>query len=236
VDWIESLVNAPIATLLAIVGLAFIVIAIFGRIGTWVELNQKRQRIIVAMLGGLFLVIGIGLERVPIADKSATQPEPSVTVSSPESKPSPTSTTSATPPSSPATQPSRSQIFGFFENAWESIRPTAFEAYQEDEHPVTGQKRDSFLIREEKLNSLGISTKRINVTVAQLGDEWTNNAPDTWNDTDVRCFIKVQRQDGSLSYLPCQIFGSSGRCDLPWQLDTSGRRCGGRAASERSGG
>ena len=29
---------------------------------------------------------------------------------------------------------------------------------------------------------------------------------------------------------------SSGRCDFPWQRDSAGRRCGERAASERSGG
>lgn len=35
------------------------------------------------------------------------------------------------------------------------------------------------------------------------------------------------RQNGS---------SGSGNCDHPWQLDASGRRCGGRAASERPGG
>ena len=29
---------------------------------------------------------------------------------------------------------------------------------------------------------------------------------------------------------------SSGKCDYPWQYDSAGRRCGGRAASVRPGG
>ena len=219
-DLIDAVINAPIKTLLVLSGLVFIATAIAGKVGSWVELSQKSQRFIAGAVGGTLLVVGISLNTVPTSDNGASpNPAPLIEVSP-----------------VPTTQTSDSQISMFFGDTWQPINPLNFEDYWEDVHPITEQKRDAFLIAEEQLNSLNISTGKINATVAQLGREWLNNAPDTWDGKVIKCFVAVQRRDRSLKYIPCQVSGSSGECQFPWQLDSVGRRCGGRAASERPGG
>lgn len=216
---IGDLFNTPIYNFLVVAGLALILLAIAGRIGDWIELKQNVQRIVAGSVGGILLVFGLASNPALTPDNAA-------------------SSNSATPvAASPApAQPSSSQISMLLGNDWQPISPVEFEDYWEDMRPGTNQRRDAFLITEERLNSLDVSTERLDRVIAQIVREWSNDAPDTWNGEPVKCFVKIQRQDSSFNYVPCQISGSSGQCQLPWQLDSAGRRCGGRAASERPGG
>ncbi|HAX76932.1 MAG TPA: hypothetical protein DCY88_14110 [Cyanobacteria bacterium UBA11372] len=99
-----------------------------------------------------------------------------------------------------------SQISVLFDNKWVKIPRAAFSNYWEENHPISRRKRIAFLVTEAKLNSFGVLTAKIDATVNQLGGNWINNAPDTWNGTAVTCFVNIQRRDGGgLNYIPCQL-------------------------------
>ena len=120
-DLIDAVINAPIKTLLVVAGLAFIATAIAGKVGNWVDLSQKVQRIVAGVVGGIFLVVGISLNTVPTPDNGAS--------------PNPVLLREISP--APTTQTSGSQISMLFGDTWQSISPLDFEDYWEDVHPVT---------------------------------------------------------------------------------------------------
>ncbi|MUG96831.1 hypothetical protein F7734_32615 [Scytonema sp. UIC 10036] len=105
-DWIKSLLEAPIKTILVVAGLAFIITAVVGKLSSWVELNYRWQRWLVGILGVIFLIIGINQDIKSDSDsaKKGTQPPnttPPITSTSPP-------ITSTSPPLT--TQPTTSPL------------------------------------------------------------------------------------------------------------------------------
>lgn len=56
---LDSLSNFSINGLLVLAGIAFIAIAILGKIGVWVDLTQTAQRLAAGVLGGILLTVGV---------------------------------------------------------------------------------------------------------------------------------------------------------------------------------
>lgn len=97
-DWLEAILQAPIPTLLIVAGLVFITIAIAGKLGNWIELNQGWQRLVAGVLGGILLFTGIHLGMNPSGEVTIQPfPSPSTPFPSPTSSYTPTPTLTLSP-------------------------------------------------------------------------------------------------------------------------------------------
>ncbi len=74
---LKILQHTKIPNLLVILGFVFLLIAFVGRIGTIIELPRERQKW-AGLIGGIFLLFGIGLFALPIEEN---EPIPPTTVS-----------------------------------------------------------------------------------------------------------------------------------------------------------
>lgn len=129
-DWLETILQAPLPTLLIVAGLTFMAIAIAGKLGNWVELNQGWQRLVAGALGGILLFTGIHLGMGDGMNTSGggpirNSPSPSTPFPSPTSSSTPTLTPTPTPSlPSPTTSPptSPSQLSGKWQVSHQSSK------------------------------------------------------------------------------------------------------------------
>lgn len=124
-DWLETILQAPLPTLLIVAGLAFMAIAIAGKLGNWVDLNQRWQRLVAGTLGGILLFTGIHLGRQPsVQPPNSNHPSPSTPFPSPTLTPTPTVTPSLpSPTTSPPT--ASSQLSGKWQVSHQSSKSGA---------------------------------------------------------------------------------------------------------------